>query len=416
MDSFTNQFLNKMIKFLFIFLSFFLFSFLAFAKNYNIEELLQIAEQNSTNIKAAGYYALSQQHFANQQKYWNNPVASFGRISNSDTYSITQSVPFYGKLQNKYDIEEAQFHILETRKNNTALFVKAELFSLLYQYQALKHKIELSQKRLDRLSSVDKYLSNIALNSPTKKAQGHITKDRIKLIERDLITYRNEAVQVWNRANVFLNIENVPDKITLAWLDGKNYQGRQFLVDAAIENNLELKEQKLLIKKFKSELAYSKIEQMPDINVSITQQNYPASASGNNGNSTGAGISLSIPLANRNQEKIASAHSKIKAQEYEIEFRTNQLIKLINNDLNQYEVSLDIAKKFPLKEIGRSLRNLLDANSDFKRGVLDFITYIELDSQEYEMINAVIDTQVQVANSYANLMTKIGNFILPSNE
>lgn len=405
-----------MVKIFLIFLSLISFSFSAFAKDYKIEELLQIAEQNSANIKAADYQALSQKHFANQQKYWNNPVASFGRIANSDTYSLSQTVPFYGKLQNKYDIEDAQFRIFEMRRGNTVLFVKAEVFSLLYQYQALQRKIELAQKRLDRLASVDKYLANIALNSPTKKAQGHITKDRIKLIERDLITYRNEAVQVWNQANVFLNLENAPDKITLTWLDGKNYQGRQFLVDAAVENNFELKEQKLLVKKFKSELAYSKIEQMPDVNLSVTQQNYSASATGNNGNSTGAGISLSIPLFNRNQEKVASDQSKIKAQEYEVEFRTNQLIKLISNDLNQYEISLDIAKKFPVTTIDKSLKNLSEANGDFKRGVLDFITYIELDSQEYQMIDTVIDTQVQVANSYASLMTKIGNFILPEND
>jgi outer membrane protein TolC len=407
--------LNEMIRFFLIFLLLIFCSFSAFAKDYKIEELLEIADQNSANIKAADFQALAQKHFANQQKYWNNPIASFGRVSNSDNYSISQSVPFYGKLQNKYDIEEAQFRILEMRRENTALFVKAEVFSLLYQYQALKRKIELTQKRLDRLASVDKYLVSIALNSPTKKAQGYITKDRIKLIERDLITYRNQAVQVWNRANVFLNLENAPDKIAINWLDGSNYKGREFLINAAVENNLELKEQKLLVKKFKSELAYSKIEQMPDVNVSITQQNSTASANSNNNNSTGAGISLSIPLINRNQEKIASDQSKIKAQEYELEFRTNQLIKLINNDLNEYEVSLDIAKKFPISTIDKSLKNLSEANGEFKRGVLDFITYLELDSQEYQMIDTVIDTQVQVANSYAGLMTKIGNFILPDN-
>jgi outer membrane protein TolC len=162
-------------------------------------------------------------------------------------------------------------------------------------------------------------------------------------------------------------------------------------------------------------LAFSKIEQMPDVNVSVTREEN-TSATLNGRDSTGVGLSVSIPLFNRNQEKTVSAHSKINAQKYELEFRTNQLINLISNDINEFEVSLKLTEEFPAASIKKILTNLNQANGDFKRGVLDFITYIELDSQEYQMIDTVIDTQVQVANSYAGLMTKIGNFILPENE
>jgi outer membrane protein TolC len=406
-----------MTKFLLIFFALLGINFSAIAQDYQISDLLKIAEENSANIKAADYQALAQKHFANQQKYWNNPSISYSSVSGQSVYSLTQPIPFYGKLQNKYDAQRAEFSIMETRRNITALLVKAEVFSLLYQYQAFKRKIELAEKRLNRLASVDKYLRYIALNSPTKKAQGYITKDRIRLIERDLIQYRNAAIQLWNRANVFLNLKNEPEKITLDWLDRSDYKGREFFINQAIENNLELKEQKFVLQKFKSELAFSKIEQMPDVNISLTQQQYSSSAQGaNNKDGVGVGLSLSVPLLNRNQEKIASDQSKIKAQEFEVEFRTNQLIHLISNDINEFEISLEIAKKFPTQTIEQSLSHLNQANDDFKRGVLDFITYIELDLQEYEMINTVIDTQVQLANAYANLMTKIGNFTLPGND
>ena len=134
----------------------------AFCKDYKIEELLQIAEQNSI-IKAAEFSALSQQNFANQQKYWENPTVSFSENSNQKNYSISQSVPFFNKLQRKYDVENSEYKILENRRNNLALFVKAKTFTLLFQYQALQKKIDLAQKRLARLSLVDKYLSHIVL-------------------------------------------------------------------------------------------------------------------------------------------------------------------------------------------------------------------------------------------------------------
>jgi hypothetical protein len=195
-----------MVKFYFTFISLFFLSFSAFCKDYKIEELINIAEQNSANIKAAQYSALAQRRLANQQKYWNNPVASFGRIGGQDSYEVAQSIPFFGKLQSKYDIEEAEYRVLDTKKNNLSLFVKSEVFSLLYQYQGLRSKIELAKKRLDRLTLIDKYLANIVLSSPTKKAQWRITKDKIKLVQRDLIKFNNQFYQTWNLANVYLNL------------------------------------------------------------------------------------------------------------------------------------------------------------------------------------------------------------------
>ncbi len=407
-----------MARFFIIFLSLTFLGSSAFCKEYQIEELITLAEQNSHNIRAAEYSALSQKRLANQQKYWSNPVVSFGRIAGQDTYGVSQTIPFYGKLQKKYDIEDAQYRILETQKNNLSLFVKSEVFSLLYQYQALKKKIELAQRRLDRLSLVDKYLATIVLSSPTKQAQWHITKDKIRLVERDLIKYRNQLCQTWNAANVYLNLESEPSNISLEWLDDKNYRGKKFFIESALENNLELKEQKILISKTKSELSFAKVEQMPDVSVSATRQNGSVSGSfaGANQDSTGVGLSVSIPLFNRNQEKIASSESQIRAQESSYEFQRNQLAQLISNDISEYETSLKLAKNFPVNNIGKIVSRLSQANSDFKKGVLDFITYIELDSQEYQTIDTIIDTQVDLAASYAALMIKVGNFTLHQND
>jgi outer membrane protein TolC len=406
-----------MARFFIIFLSIFSFSFSALCKDYKIGELIDIAEQNSYNIRAAESSALAQKRFANQQKYWSNPTVGFGRLAGQDTYSVTQTVPFYNKLQSKYDIEEAEYRVLETRKNNVSLFVKAEVFSLLYRYQALKKKIDLAQKRIDRLTLVDKYLSTIVLSSPTKKAQWRITKDKINLVERDLIRFRNELYQTWNAANVYLNLQEQPTAITLEWLNNQNYRGKDFFINTALENNLELKEQKILISKYKSELSYSKVEQMPDVNVTATKQNGTNSSfAGANQDSTGVGISLSVPLWNRNQEKIASGESKIKAQQESYEFYRNRLIQITSNDISEYETALKLAKNFPVGEINKIISRLNEANSDFKKGVLDFITYIELDSQEYQTVDTILDTQIDLAASYAQLMIKVGNFTLPEND
>lgn len=401
-------------RFLLIFLLLVFIDCEAYCRDYEIEELLEIAKQNSTNIKVAEYAALSQKQFANQQKYWDNPVISLGKLGNKSTYTISQSVPFYNKRQTNYNLQKSEYDILETRKKNTALFVQAEVFRLIYRYQGLKQKIVLTEKRLERLFLVDKYLATIVLSSPTRKAQWRITKNKIDLVERDLINFHNQLYQTWNAANVYLNLSSEPENIRLKWLDEKNYPGKNFFIDTAIESNLDIKEQKLLIGKYKSGLYLAKIETMPDINVTVTQENGPTSSAGGiNQNSTGVGLSMSLPLLNRNQEKIASMWSKIKAEELSLEFKRQQLIQSVNNDISDYETSLRVAKHFPISNIDRIISQLSQANIDFKRGVLDFITYIELDSQEYQNIDTVINTQVELADAYSRLLVKIGNFTLP---
>ena len=187
---------------------------------------------------------------------------------------------------------------------------------------------------------------------------------------------------------------------------------------AAFSISLSLALCKLLIGKYKSELSFAKIEKMPDVAVSISQQNSSSAQSSASvkQNSNAVGLSLSLPLLNTNKEKTASLESKIKSQEYAFEFQRNKLLSQINNDLNDYETSLKIAKNFPVSNIEKIISRLSSANSDFKKGILDFIIYIELDLQEYQTIDAIIDTQVEVALAYSSLMVRVGNFTMPKNE
>ena len=382
----------------------------AFSKDFSIEELLKIAEQNSDNIKSAQFLAEAQKSLANQQKYWDNPVIEYKKGA-TNNIQISQNIPYFNKLQNRYDIENWESQALGVQKNNITLQVKSETFRLIYQYQIIKKRIELAKKRLKRLELVNKFLANLVLTSPTKKAQWFITKDKIKLVERELILFENDLVQTWNKANIFLHLEQPPADVVMNWLDKKNYQGRQFYQESALQNNLDLLRQKNFINKSKSALEYAKIEQMPDVKISgFAEDALDAKSSANNG----IGLALSIPLINRNQEKILSSNSNLKSWQLNYEFQRHQLLKNIDNNINEFETLIKISNEFPMKNLEAIVNRLERANSDFKKGILDFITYIELDSQEYQIVDATINAQIDLARCYADMMNKIGFFIVPN--
>jgi hypothetical protein len=148
-------------------------------------------------------------------------------------------------------------------------------------------------------------------------------------------------------------------------------------------------------------------------NVNIHGQIQDSSGSSSNQASNGIGLSLSVPIINQNKEKIFSAESKIKAQNKLYEFEKNQLEKIIENDILQYQAQLKNSQIFAINLVPKIIARLNNANVDFKKGILDFITYIELDMQEYQTLDAIFEAQYLLAESFSDLMVKIGDFSIP---
>ena len=378
--------------------------------NYSIAEILTIVEKNPA-IKSAEFMTIAQRNLALQEKYWQNPQINFGLGNNTQSYQASQLIPFIGKLESKFNIEDNQFKILENQKNNLILNIKAQCFSLIYAYNINSKKIILAQKRIDRLSLIDRFLSSINLTSPTKIAQGQITKNKIKLIKNDLLKLKFRETQLWNNLNIYLGFI---DKVNFntPWLNNKSFPKVETLLQEAIQKNLNLQENKNLLKKYQAQLHYNRLEKMPDFSISLA--NTRSNFNGSSASANSIGLSLSIPLINRNQEKILASHSQIRAQENQIEFYQNLLTNELATEINHFQTNLKIADDFSFKIIDQAIARLNQANLDFKKGILEFITYIELDTQEYNSIDVALDTQVQLANNYSNLMIKIGNFIIPN--
>jgi len=80
-------------------------------ENYRISELMTIVEKNPA-IKSAEFFASAQRNIALQEKYWQNPQVNLGFGNNFNSYQVSQTIPFIGKLESKYNIEDSQYKIL----------------------------------------------------------------------------------------------------------------------------------------------------------------------------------------------------------------------------------------------------------------------------------------------------------------
>jgi hypothetical protein len=209
------------------------------------------------------------------------------------------------------------------------------------------------------------------------------------------------------------------------------------------------------------ELSFAKVEQMPNFEVELNRQDKGGAV----GSRDGIALSLSVPLFNRNQEKILGTKSQVKSLEFELEFQKKMLFNRILTNIKSFETAVKIAEIFHFNDkqidssfkeksapksktslnfgedsalaaqeqndsaikiakfdrkshlddyIAARVKNLSRANDNFKKGILEFITYIELDSKEYKMIHSALENQVALALAYGDLMVGIGEFLLPN--
>ena len=383
-------------------------------KHYNISEIIALAKNNSLNIKSAQSFSLAQQDFSSQEKYWQNPAIGFefnnqssGRqsgsgSSNGNNVTISQNLPFFSKLQKKYQIADVDFKILATQSNNLALLVEVEVFSLLFQHYGILQKIELAQKRLKRLNNVSKYLASINLNSPTKITQANIVYDKINLINRELIMLQSDLFNIWQQINNFVDLPQ-DAVVKMEWPKDKinfNFDG---ISNLAIENNFTLKLQKQKLDKINKEIAFAKIENMPDLTASVKD------SAGN----ISYGMSINLPIVNRNQSRILGLEKQFKAQDQLYQFEKNRIFNQIKTNLYQYHNLQRTNKILPVSMLNNIVSRLSLADQDFKKGTLDFITYVELDSREYEVVDAIIDNQIALMDNYGKISISLGEFNLP---
>jgi outer membrane protein TolC len=61
-----------------------------------------------------------------------------------------------------------------------------------------------------------------------------------------------------------------------------------------------------------------------------------------------------------------------------------------------------------MSKITTGLNNLAIADNNFLKGTIDFINYLELDLQNYEVFNLALNAQYNYITSYLNLLKTTG--------
>jgi outer membrane protein TolC len=122
----------------------------------------------------------------------------------------------------------------------------------------------------------------------------------------------------------------------------------------------------------------------------------------------GLGLGLAFPSWNRNRSGAKSAEQKRIAEERLLCFEEQKLRAELAKTLVEYEAARQIVQKYPQTLLPDLETQLQEAEQGFRKGQLDLLTFLELDSSASEAFSDVLDAQRNLATKIAEILALTG--------
>ncbi|OHB71125.1 MAG: hypothetical protein A2W23_04490 [Planctomycetes bacterium RBG_16_43_13] len=386
---------------------------------YTLADLVERALSNSDYISSYKARVEGKRFAAMQARAWQNPsldisggkkyLSDGGPFSSGPSYGVALTQPFYfpGKQELRAGIIDLEADVENVRQRDAELSVTVDVVRLAYEYTFNREKVKFVEERQKRFELIRSFLTSRPFASPQKKAESRIVESRIRNLTADGLRSQAELNASLERINLYVALKggDYPD-IELPRFNGKRIPDKEYWLSKAIENNLDVSAQKLLVTIATKETELAKKEALPDFAVSTF---YDESRTQEREKTMGIGISLPLPIFNQNEKGIRSAEKNIQAEKSALDFQYRQL----DSSLSALLVELEMARKRVLQYHNTLLstmeNELKETDEEFRKGRVDLLVFLELDTETSETFNRVLE-------AHYLLMEKVTTLFLLSGE
>jgi hypothetical protein len=380
---------------------------------FTLEQLIQRALSRSDIISSKKEFIEEIRWAKRQAVSWKNPSLSLqggSKQAENKTgylYSISISQPFIfpGKTGLIEDIYSSDEKIAGLSLEETQLFIRYEVIRLTYVYKIAESIEGHLRERVDRFKLIDEYMRNRPFVSPKKRMDRNIVQSRLLILQKGLSELQSEKDIVWSRLNLYIDF---PEKINMYadWFKKGPVMDRGTIITSAIERNFELRKQKIKLEKSRHEMRLAKKEVLPDFDLSAF---YNQDKAAGVERSFGAGVTMYMPIVNRNKGAVKSLEARARAEKSEIEYKERHMRQDLNALYTGYNLASANLKRFPLSLIEKTHTQMNDADNEFRKGTIDFLTYLEAETQAYENHLAVFNSQREFIEKYISILMLAGS-------
>jgi outer membrane protein TolC len=352
----------------------------------NIYELIKIAKNNNPEIKMLQERYLATRQRITTVKTWEYPLVGFETSGTEQMYSVSQMLPFPGKLSLRSKVADNESKIAEQELNLKIIEVVTKVKKVYWDYWLINKIIEIYQENIDLM----KRFLNIA---NTKYVIGKTTQidvlkanTEVAQMENMLIMLEQQKISIQTELNSLLN--HPPDTPLGNPEQPKQKEIRHTykeMVELVLKNNPEIKSKEFLLRRSISALSLSKIEWYPDLMSGIKVDNMFNKI---------FMAQVAVPLYYKKQSSIVEMMRKEKEMaEWELQAIKINTLKKLKDLYSKYESYKKSIQIYEINILPLAQQTLEITESGYRTGKNDFLDlldswkrYLEYNIEYYKLI------------------------------
>lgn len=380
----------------------------------SLAELVRLALQNTQILGAQDARAEEKRLSASQARTWPSSSLDFSAGQkqedsiNGPTHELTftQPLPLLGKPGLQGGLLDLEAESWRIRRVATQIFVTLNVIQSAYEYTASRQKADFAEKRQKRFELIYAYLTGREFPTPQLKAESHIVRNWLKSLVSDAVQSQGVYEASFEKLKVYVPLESGKyPNVEVPWLAGAKALNKEELLAKALENNPDLRVQRLAVKSAELDKILAFREGFPDSAIGIS---YETDVAASAEKIFGLGLSLTLPPWNRNRAGIRSVEQRKVAEERQLAFEVQKLEADLSRLFVEYEAARQVAQQYPQTLLPELEAQLLEVAEGFRKGQVDLLTLLELDSSASETFSRVLDAQLDLAVKIAELMAVAG--------
>lgn len=320
--------------------------------------------------------------------------------------SFAQPLPLLGKPGLQGEILDLESESWRIHRGAMQTQVTLEVVQLAYEYTVNQQKVRFIENRQKRFELIQSYLTGRVFPTPQRKMESRIVQNHLKNLSSDAIQSqaRFEASVENLKIYVPLNPGEYPN-IDTPWFLGEKRLGQNDALAQFLQKNPDLHVQKLVVKSAELEKTLALKNRYPDLSVGAS---YEESRADETEKDYGVGLNLALPFWNLNRAGIKSAEQKRLAEDKQLGFdeqrRKADLLRL----LVEFEAARRVVQQYPKNLLTELEAQIREGEEGFRKGQVDLLTFLELDSSTAETFDRVLDAQRNFAGTLAQYLVLIG--------
>ncbi len=377
---------------------------------YTLSQLVERALSAYGPLSAGQHRIKEQKALVEHEKRWNNPSIGLelgrksvdGATGNLYGLSITQNIHFPGKRGLLAEIARFEENKAKLGLEEMRLFIRYEVARLAYEYAQAWERTGHIRDRLERLRLINSYMKGRVLVSPQKIVEKEIITLRIAGLEKELHKIRSDLKAAYARLDLYAGLdEKEPPEIRIDWFSKAPALSLDSLIAGAAGNGFAVRMQREAVRAAGNEAALARREPYPDIGISLFFQQDRVDTTER---TFGGGVSFPIPIISQNRHAVDRFREKEEAERRMEEHVARLLTQKVRELYAHYELAGKMVERFSMARVPELEKSMRYADSEFRKGRVTLVTYLEMDTQIHETLEMMYSSQIDLVNLYTSLL------------